>query len=108
MDDEYQYYQIEYNEDGWLLNRYNTWDGFDDNVDSCSWLDMSRLQTWQTSYDVSLPSWAELGLICQDLKKWHKNDVLHVFIDLAQDSLPSQIFDRWLIENELRLVVDLI
>lgn len=55
MYDEYCYYLIDYNKDGFLLQYYSTVEGWLETVDSCLFTDTVKLNRWHDEFGVEVP-----------------------------------------------------
>ncbi len=61
--DEYCYYQVEYNEDGFLLQYYSTEEGYLETYDSCNFDDEDRLKIWHVVFGAEIPSSSEISAL---------------------------------------------
>lgn len=66
MYDEYCYYQIDYNKDGFLLEYYSTDEGWLETVDTCFFTDTEKLNRWHEEFGVEVPTSEEISEIMEE------------------------------------------
>lgn len=68
MYDEYCYYQIGYNEDGFLLEYYSTDEGWLETVDTCFFTDTEKLNRWHDDFGVEVPAASIVSEILKEFR----------------------------------------